>query len=84
MTAATDRSGVQVLLQTLRVLLDVLRRLIFTLPMFGASYAAVYMFTNWDAQKTAPQQAALAGYVLAWTIIPYCFARAFSGIAGKR
>ena len=59
-------------------------RVVFVAPLAGAVYAGQYLFANWDAQKSAPQQAALAGYVLACTIIPYCFARAFAGITGKR
>jgi hypothetical protein len=78
------RSGPQVALDRLSIALDVIRRLIYLLPLFGAIYGANNLFTNWDAQKTAPQQAALAGYALAWAVIPYCFARAFSGISSAR
>ena len=65
---------------TFRVLLEILRRLVFVLPLACATFAAYDVYTKRDTQKSAPQQAALAGYVLAWTVIPYCFARAFSEI----
>jgi hypothetical protein len=59
-------------------------RLLFVAPLAGAAYGGVYFLIFWDTQKSAPQQAALAGYVLACAVIPYCLARAFAGITGKR
>jgi hypothetical protein len=60
-----------------------IRRAVFLLPLLGATFAAFDLYSNWDAQKGAPQQAALAGYVLAWAVIPYCFARALAGLLSK-
>jgi ABC-type transport system involved in cytochrome c biogenesis permease subunit len=64
--------------------LDVISRLLFLLPLASAAWACFYLSVNWDAQKGAPQQAALAAYTLAWAVIPYCFAGAFAGLAGRR
>jgi hypothetical protein len=72
------------MIDTVQLLVSLFGRLIFAASMFCAIYAAYDLYSNWDAQKSAPQQAALAGYVLGCAIIPYCFARAFSGAFGKR
>jgi hypothetical protein len=63
-----------------RKTLVIIRRGLFVLPLLGAGYAIVDFFTSWDWQTSAPQQAAFAGYLLAWAIIPYCFARDVAGL----
>jgi hypothetical protein len=78
------KSGPGVMFHTIIVLVDLLRRLVFFLPILGSAYAAFDLWSNWEAQRGAPQQAALAGYVLACAIVPYCFARAFSGLTERR
>lgn len=59
-------------------------RVVFIAPFLGSMYGAQYFYANWNVQTSAPQQAALAGYVLACAVLPYCFARAFAGMTGKR
>ena len=58
-------------------------RLVWLLPMFGALVAGADFAVSWGAQKSAPQQAALAGFALACVVIPYCFARALMELTGK-
>jgi hypothetical protein len=58
-------------------------RLVWLLPLLGSVVAGAEIFLSWDSAKSAPQQAALAGMVLAWAVIPYCFARAVIGLTGK-
>jgi hypothetical protein len=82
--SSAARSGPEIMFDTFKVCTDVVCRLIFVFSMGGALYAGFDLWQNWDAQKSAPQQAALAGYVLAWAVIPYCFARSFAGMSGRR
>jgi hypothetical protein len=58
-------------------------RVVWICPLLGAGFSIVNLATNWDAQKSAPQQAAFAGFVTAWTVLPYCFARAVTAILGR-
>jgi hypothetical protein len=58
----------------------IIRRRVFALPLLGAGYAIVDCFTSWNSQTSASQQAAFVGYLLAWAIIPYCFARDVTGL----
>lgn len=58
-------------------------RFVWLLPLFGAIAGGADIVLSWDSAKSAPQQTALAGFVLACAIIPYCFARAVIGLAGK-
>jgi len=58
-------------------------RIIWLIPLLAALFAAADFAFNWDAQKSAPQQAALAGFALVCTVIPYCLARAVVGLSGK-
>lgn len=58
-------------------------RFVWLAPLLGALVASAELASNWDSQKSAPQQAALAGFALALAVIPYCLARAVSGLAGK-
>lgn len=58
-------------------------RLVWLLPLLGTVAAGLQMYLGWDSAKSAPQQAALAGFALAWAVIPCCFARAVMGLAGK-
>jgi hypothetical protein len=63
-----------------RKTLVIIRRGVFALPLLGAGYAIVDCFTSWNSQTSASQQAAFVGYLLAWAIIPYCFARDVTGL----
>ena len=56
---------------------------VWVLPIIGALAATFELATNWDAQQSAPQQAALAGFALCLVIIPYCLARAIAGLMGE-
>lgn len=58
-------------------------RIVWVFPLLGAAYSSVYFLSSWDAQKSAPQQAALAGYSIALAVLPYCLARAITSIIGK-
>jgi hypothetical protein len=58
-------------------------RFVWVAPLLGALAAGADLLASWDSAKSAPQQAALAGFVLACAVIPYCFARAVVGLAGK-
>ena len=62
---------------------SVLIRLVWVAPLAGAAYSTLNLMSNWESAKTAPEQAAVAGYALACTVLPYCFARAITGIVGK-
>lgn len=59
-------------------------RVLFVAPFAGAIYGAQYFILNWGAQTSAVQQCALAGYALVCAVVPYCMARAFAGMTGKR
>ena len=59
-------------------------RFVWLAPLLGKLWSlARKLASNLDSQKSAPQQAALAGFALALAVIPYCLARAVSGLAGK-
>lgn len=62
---------------------SVILRVLWTGPALQALFALGKLQTQWDAQKSAPQQAALAGYVLATCVLPYCFMRAITFVVGR-
>lgn len=57
-----------------------LARLVWTLAALGSVVGAVELLIEWSAASGAPQQAVIAAAALAWAVIPYCFARAITGV----
>jgi hypothetical protein len=55
-------------------------RLLWLLPALGSLVGGAEFVLDWSSATGAPQQAVIAAMALAWTVIPYCFARAVIGV----
>jgi magnesium-transporting ATPase (P-type) len=57
-----------------------LSRLVWALAALGSVVGGVECALDWSSATGAPQQAVIAAVALAWAVIPYCFARAITGV----
>lgn len=55
-------------------------RLVWVLAALGSVVGGLNVALDWSAANGAPQQAVIAAAGLAWAVIPYCFARAITGV----
>ena len=57
-----------------------LARLVWVLAALGSVVGGINLALDWSSANGAPQQALIVAAGLAWTVIPYCFARAITGV----
>ena len=57
-----------------------LARLVWALAALGSVVGGVECALDWSSATGAPQQTVIAAVALAWAVIPYCFARAITGV----
>jgi hypothetical protein len=57
-----------------------LARLVWALAALGSIAGGVELALDWSSAAGAPQQAVIAAVPLVWAVIPYCFARAVTGV----
>jgi hypothetical protein len=57
-----------------------LARLVWALAAMGSVVGGVEFSLDWSSATGAPQQAVITAAALAWVVIPYCFARAVTGM----
>jgi hypothetical protein len=57
-----------------------LARLVWALAALGSLVGGVEFALDWSSATGAPQQAVIAAMALVWAVIPYCFARAVTGV----
>ena len=57
-----------------------LARLVWALAALGSVVGGVEFVLDWSSATGAPQQAVIGATALAWAVIPYCFARAVTGV----
>ena len=55
-------------------------RLVWALAALGSVVGGINLALDWSSANGAPQQAVIAAAGLAWAVIPYCFARAITGV----
>jgi hypothetical protein len=46
----------------------------------GSVVGGVECALDWSSATGAPQQAVIAAIALVWAVLPYCFARAITGV----
>jgi hypothetical protein len=59
-------------------------RLVWALAALGSVVGGLNLALDWSSANGAPQQAVVAATALAWAMIPYCFARAVSGVINSK
>ena len=55
-------------------------RLVWALAALGSVVGGLNLALEWSSANGAPQQAVIAAAGVAWAVIPYCFARAITGV----
>jgi hypothetical protein len=57
-----------------------LARLAWALAALGSVVGGVEFALDWSSANGAPQQGVIAATALVWALLPYCFARAVTGV----
>jgi hypothetical protein len=57
-----------------------LARLVWAVAAMCSVVGGVEFVLDWSSATGAPQQAVIAAVALVWAVIPYCFARAVTGV----
>ena len=55
-------------------------RLVWALTALGSMIGGAELVLNWSSATGAPQQAVIVAMALAWAVLPFCFARAVTGV----